>query len=194
MNRAQVKALFPDITDEQLKAIMDMNGNDVNAAKTANDAALAAALEEKEQLQKLVDEFNAQKKQTMSREEQLEAALKDVQAKQAETAIGWNRMSAASEFSGLGLSEEHLSKVLDAIVSEDRDETAKRAAEFASIFKSSSEAAVAAHVKSAQTQVPAPQGGTTVPSVSKEEFEDMTYMERLAMFNESPDTYKELNS
>lgn len=37
MKRDDIKKLFPDATDEQIKAIMDLNGADINAAKGGVD-------------------------------------------------------------------------------------------------------------------------------------------------------------
>ena len=36
MTREQVKNLFPDATDEQVSALLDINGNDLTAAKKNN--------------------------------------------------------------------------------------------------------------------------------------------------------------
>ncbi len=55
MKRTDITALFPDATDEQIKAIMDLNGADINSAKkgvTDLQAQLEAA---QEQLSKAAD-------------------------------------------------------------------------------------------------------------------------------------------
>lgn len=46
MKRSDITALFPDATDEQIKTLMDINGSDINSAKSGADelkAQLAAA-------------------------------------------------------------------------------------------------------------------------------------------------------
>lgn len=37
MKRSDVTAIFPDATDEQIKKLMDLNGADINTAKSATD-------------------------------------------------------------------------------------------------------------------------------------------------------------
>ena len=46
MKRSDITALFPDATDEQIKTLMDINGNDINSVKSGADelkTQLAAA-------------------------------------------------------------------------------------------------------------------------------------------------------
>ena len=54
MKREEVKAIFADATDEQLKAIMDLNGADVEKAKS-KVTALETELKEKKEA---IDNFN----------------------------------------------------------------------------------------------------------------------------------------
>lgn len=192
MNRAEIKEKFPDITDEQLDWLMGVNGNDVNAAKNTAKRELDEQRKAVEELQKVVDEYRAGEKATLTREQQLEAALEELKAKQAETQRGYNRMAAASELSSLGLDEDKLGGILDMVVGDDRDATVKSAAYIADIIKSASESAASAAVKAAQASTPQPQGGAGKPSaVTKEQFDSMTYTERLELFNESPDLYNQ---
>lgn len=61
MKREEIKAIFPDATDEQLKSVMDINGSDVEKAKSKVAALEAELKESKEGLGKLNDEFEALK-------------------------------------------------------------------------------------------------------------------------------------
>ena len=54
MKREEIKAIFADATDEQLKAVMDLNGADVEKAKS-KVTALEAELKEKKEA---IDNFN----------------------------------------------------------------------------------------------------------------------------------------
>ena len=89
MKREEVKAVFPEATDEQLKAIMDLNGADVERAK-GKVAALDAELKEKnEALNALSTEFEALKESNATAAEykvKFEALQKETaeKAKQAE--------------------------------------------------------------------------------------------------------------
>lgn len=61
MKREEIKSIFPEATDEQLKAVMDLNGNDVERAKSKVAALEAELKESKEGLEKLNGEFTALK-------------------------------------------------------------------------------------------------------------------------------------
>ena len=89
MKREEVKAVFPEATDEQLKSIMDLNGADVERAK-GKVAALDAELKEKnEALNALSTEFETLKQSNATAAEykvKFEALQKETaeKAKQAE--------------------------------------------------------------------------------------------------------------
>lgn len=192
MNRAEIREKFPDITDEQLDWLMNVNGNDVNAAKNALNKELEEQRKANEALQKAVDDYKAGESANLTREQQLEAAMEELKAKQVETQRGYNRMAAASELSSLGLDEASVSGILDMVVGDDQAETLKKASDLAGIIKAASESAASAALKEAQTKTPAPEGGAGKPgAVTKEQFDSMTYAQRLALFNESPDLYNQ---
>jgi len=46
MKREEIKAIFPDVTDEQLKSVMDLNGANAEKAKS-KVTALESELKEK---------------------------------------------------------------------------------------------------------------------------------------------------
>lgn len=89
MKREEIKAIFADATDEQLKAIMDLNGSDVEKAKSKVTALEAELKEKKADFDKLNTEFEALKTANASGEDwkaKFEAlqAENDAKAKQAE--------------------------------------------------------------------------------------------------------------
>ena len=89
MKREEIKAIFADATDEQLKAIMDLNGSDVEKAKSKVTALEAELKEKKADFEKLNTEFEALKTANASGEDwkaKFEAlqAENDAKAKQAE--------------------------------------------------------------------------------------------------------------
>ena len=57
MKREEIKAIFADATDEQLKAVMDLNGADVEKTKSKVAALEAELKEKKADLDKLNTEF-----------------------------------------------------------------------------------------------------------------------------------------
>lgn len=89
MKREEIKAIFADATDEQLKAVMDLNGADVEKAKSKVTALEAELKGKKEDFDKLNAEFEALKTANASGEEwktKYEAivAENEAKAKQAE--------------------------------------------------------------------------------------------------------------
>lgn len=89
MKRDEIKAIFPDATDEQLKAVMDLNGADVERTKSKVTALETELNEKKSDFDKLNAEFEALKTTNASGEEwksKYEAivAENEAKAKQAE--------------------------------------------------------------------------------------------------------------
>ena len=69
MKREEIKAIFPDATEEQLKSVMDLNGADVEKVKS-KVTALEADIKDKEtDLNKLNDEFKKLKEANASGED-----------------------------------------------------------------------------------------------------------------------------
>lgn len=89
MKREEIKAIFADATDEQLKSIMDLNGSDVEKAKSKVTALEVELKEKKADFDKLNTEFEALKTANASGEDwktKFEAlqAENEAKAKQAE--------------------------------------------------------------------------------------------------------------
>ena len=69
MKREEIKAIFADATDEQLKAVMDLNGADVEKAKSKVTALEAELKESKEDKDKLISELDELKATNASGED-----------------------------------------------------------------------------------------------------------------------------
>lgn len=83
MKREEIKTIFPEATDEQLKAVMDLNGADVEKAKGKVTALEAEIKEKKEALDNLSTEFNALK-ETNATAEDYKAKFEALQNENAE--------------------------------------------------------------------------------------------------------------
>lgn len=80
MKRTDITALFPDATEEQIDALMDINGNDVNREKAKADDVkkqLATAQATIEELNKSMPDMKALEKAT-KRADDLEAELNGI--------------------------------------------------------------------------------------------------------------------
>ena len=69
MKREEVKAIFADATDEQLKQIMDLNGKDVEKEKAKHTSLEDELKESKKAYETLTTEFEALKSKNASAEE-----------------------------------------------------------------------------------------------------------------------------
>lgn len=89
MKREEIRSIFPEATDEQLKSVMDLNGADVEKAKSKVTALEAELKEQKDGYAKLSTEFeglkasNASGEQWKAKYEALKAE-NDAKEKQAE--------------------------------------------------------------------------------------------------------------
>ena len=83
MKREEIKAIFADATDEQLKAVMDLNGADVEKAKSKVTALEAELKEKKADFDKLNTEFETLKTENASGED-WKAKFEALQAENAE--------------------------------------------------------------------------------------------------------------
>lgn len=131
MKREEIKSIFPDATDEQLKAVMDLNGKEVEKNKKLE----SELKEKKEELENLNTEMETLKTANASGDEwkaKFEALQADNEAKarQAEAdrlvaekkADVEKRFSACvgeKQFSHDAIKESYLQKFSDALESED---------------------------------------------------------------------------
>lgn len=69
MKREEIKAIFANATDEQLKAVMDLNGADVEKVKSKVTALEAELKESKEDKDKLISELDELKATNASGED-----------------------------------------------------------------------------------------------------------------------------
>ena len=69
MKREEIKSIFADATDEQLKAVMDLNGADVEKVKSKVTALETELKEKKSDFDKLNTEFEALKTANASGED-----------------------------------------------------------------------------------------------------------------------------
>jgi DNA repair exonuclease SbcCD ATPase subunit len=189
MTRAQIKEMFPDATEEQIKAILDANSADIGKAKKAAEAE-AQELEQLRDKARLYDEAEEAKK---TAEQKLADALKKAEQLKAENQKILNRTKAASVFATAGISEAEYSTILDGIVTTDEQATLALVENMVTLIKAKTEATEKAVKEELLKSTPTPpaggSGGDT--TITKEQFDAMGYSERLKLFNEQPELYKQ---
>lgn len=131
MRREEIKSIFADATDEQLKAVMDLNGADVEKVKSKVTALETELKEKKADFEKLNTEFETLKTANASGEDwkakfealQAENVAKEKQAEadrimKEKTENINNRFNAAvgeKKFSHEAIRESYLKKFGDAL-------------------------------------------------------------------------------
>ena len=135
MKREEIKAIFADATDEQLKAVMDLNGADVEKAKSKVTALEAELKEKKADFEKLNTEFESLKAVNASGEDwkakfealQAENIAKEKQAeadrilaeKNADIEKRFDGCVGEKKFSHGAIKDAYLKKFADALESEE---------------------------------------------------------------------------
>lgn len=135
MKREEIKAIFPEATDEQLKSVMDLNGADVEKAKSKVTSLENELKEKKSDFEKLNTEFEALKTANASGEEwktkyeaivaENEAKAKQAEAerilaeKNADTEKRFNECVGDKKFSHDAIKASYLKKFADALDSEE---------------------------------------------------------------------------
>lgn len=203
MKREEIKSIFPDATDEQLKAVMDLNGNDVEKAKSKVTALEAELKEKKEGFDSLNSEFEALKAANADGAEwktKFEALQADNEAKarQAEADrimrekadnISKRFVAALGDktFSHEAIKEAYLKKFGEALEAE-KYQGKSDGEIFHELTKDDGNAFKGVEIVKLAGGKPSSEGG-----ISREEFKKMSYKSRLKLFNDNPKLYDELS-
>ena len=186
MKRDEIKALIPGITDEQLNALMDANGADVNAARSNAQAATAGLQEQLTKLQGELSAAQAKAQESMTQEEKLQAMMAETERAQHEFAVKSNRLDAIGIFQTAGLTAEQTEPLLEFVVSADSERTAAASNAVAAMLKSQREAAVETAKAELLRDNPKPSGAPGSEGLTKEAFDKMPYSEQAKALAENP--------
>ena len=206
MKREEIKSIFPEATDEQLKSIMDLNGADVEKAKSKVTALEAELKDKKADFDKLNGEFETLKASNASGEEwktkyeaivaENEAKAKQAEAdrilkeKQENVLNRFNAVVGDKKFSHDAVKADYLKKFGEAL--ENKDFEGKSDADvFHALTKDDASAFVG--VTTVKLAGGRPQG-VSGKSVTREDFNKMSYKERLQIYNENQALYNELTT
>lgn len=137
MTREQIKEQFPDATDEQITAILNINGTDITAAKKNN-----VDPKELKRLQGIEVEYKKLQDADLTDAEKIQKALKDAEASKMDYEKKSNKLDAEKILVAAGLTEEDYKDLIDGIVSDDAEATKTMATNFATLIKNQKESAV----------------------------------------------------
>lgn len=137
MTREDIKKQFPDATEEQISALLNINGTDVKAWK---DKVPKKA--EYDELIRKAGEYDKLEEAGLTDEEKVQKALKDAEDAKADYAKKTNRLDAEKILVAAGLTEEDYKDLIDGIVSDDADTTKSMATNLANLITKQKESAV----------------------------------------------------
>lgn len=157
MTREQVKELFPDATEEQITALLNINGTDIEAEKKKNVDPKTL-----KQLQADSEAYKKLKEADLTDAEKIQKALDDAAASKSEFAKKSNRLDVEKILVGAGLTEEDYKDLIDGLVTEDADASKALATNLANMLTKQKEAAVQKTKEELMdgTQTPGGKGGS----------------------------------
>lgn len=137
MTREDIKKQFPDATEEQISALLNINGTDVKAWK---DKVPKKA--EYDELIRKAGEYDKLEEAGLTDEQKVQKALKDAEDAKADYAKKTNRLDAEKILVAAGLTEEDYKDLIDGIVSDNADTTKSMATNLANLITKQKESAV----------------------------------------------------
>lgn len=201
MKREDVRAIFPEATDEQVDSILNGMGAEINPLKAQledttaklNDAtgSITGLRASEAALKARLDEANAKIEQGMSAEELL--AQREAQAAERERdfTLKSNSLDARALFVEAGFDADDIEALLPRVVSEDGEATVTAAKALIDL-DSKRRAAVEQSVKDQLLKGnPGLRGGSGAP-MAKKDFNKLPYEEQLKFVKENPGILKTL--
>ncbi|MDE7446157.1 MAG: hypothetical protein K2N15_10735 [Lachnospiraceae bacterium] len=137
MTREQIKEQFPDATEEQITAILNINGTDLTEAKKENvDPKVLKQLQDDSAAYKKLQEAG------LTDEEKIQKALDDAAASKIDFQKKSNRLEVEKILVAAGLTEDDYKDVIDGLVSEDAEKSKNLASNLATMLSKQKEAVV----------------------------------------------------
>lgn len=137
MTREQIKEQFPEATDEQITAILNINGTDLAEAKKKNvDPKILKQLQEDSAAYKKLQEAG------LTDEEKIQKALSDAETSRLDFQKKSNRLDVEKILVTAGLTEEDYKDLIDGLVTEDAETSKALATSLANMLIKQKEAAV----------------------------------------------------
>lgn len=165
MTRDELRAIMPDITEEQISAILSKHHDEVSAkAKAAEDKY--SSFREK------AEKYDKEQADKLSEQEKLQKELEKAQKLVAENSRLLNRTKVTAKFVEAGIKEESYSSLIDDIVSDDESKSLQFAENLIKAFSANAAAAAeAAKQEAMQTPPPAPGGNVTPVLTAQEQYD-----------------------
>lgn len=168
MTREDIKKQFPDATEEQITALLNINGTDIENEKKKNvDPKTLKQLQDDSAAYKKLQEAN------LTDAEKIQKALQDAEESKLDFAKKSNRLDVEKILVAAGLGEDDYKDLIDTLVSDDAEKSKAAATAFASLVSKQKEAAVQKTKEEMMdnTQTPGGDGGAGNEEKEKTEAE-----------------------
>ena len=152
---------MPDITDEQISAVLAKHHEEINAKTKAAEDKFSAYKDK-------ADKYDKEQADKLSEQEKYQKLMEEAAQIKAENTRLLNRTKVQEKFVKAGIKEECYSPLLDSIVSDDEGKSLAFADSLISSF-SANAAAAAEAAKQAAMQTPAPNPGAIGNAASAQE-------------------------
>lgn len=206
MKREEVREIFPDATDEQIDAILNKNGNEINPLKTKlktaeserddAQAALSASQASEASYKQQLDEANATIQAGMSDEERIAAREKAAEDREREFTLKSNGLDAKSIFVAAGCFEaEEIEELVEQVTTSDAEQTKARAQRIVDTVAKQREAVEKATKDAMLKDNPNLSGGDDGKGgtpATKKDFMALPYEEQLALMETNPQILSQL--
>lgn len=134
MTREQIKKQFPDATEEQITAILDINGSEISDLKNK-----IPNKSEYSELIRKAGEYDKLAEQDLTDAEKVQKAIKEANDSKNEYKKKSNRLEAEKILVGAGLLSEDYDGLLEGIVTDDEEQTKTLATNLANMVKKQKE-------------------------------------------------------
>lgn len=137
MTREQVKEQFPDATEDQITAILDINGTDLTEAKRGQiDKKELKRLQERDKAYQALEDAD------LTDAEKVQKALKAAEDAEKDFTRKSNKLEVENIFVAAGLTKEEYKDLIDGIVSDDLEKSKTLASGLVNVVSNQKEAAV----------------------------------------------------
>lgn len=204
MKREEVRELFPEASDEQIDAILNKAGSEINGLRTqlkdAEDqlAATKTSLESSQAdaagYKSRLEEAQKQIEAGMSAEDLIAQREKAAEEREREFVLKSNALDAKAILVGAGcFSDEEVEELVERVTTDDAEATKKFAQSLVDMAEKQRKSAEEAARDALLKENPKLQGGASegVPT-TVEEFLKLDYKEQLALKEADPDIVKKL--
>lgn len=175
MTREQIKEQFPDATEEQITAILNINGTDITAAKKNS-----VDPKELKRLQGIETEYKKLQDADLTDAEKIQNALKDAAESKTKYEKELNKLDAEKILVAAGLTEEDYKDLIDGIVSDDAETTKAMATNLSTLIKNQKDSAVQKAKEELMDNTNTPGGGNGGGSGEDDKTDDVKNVESIS--------------